>query len=234
MPQEINQPQQEYSNSPQNNGIDWAGDIQRFFKNDLKDMFLAVIRHPATGAQKWLGQTKSQSIVMPICMTVLSFLVVALLSFIIAEIRIPSFYMKFMGLKFGTFVALGLMPVFFACFVAGLMFALFAIKKRPDIFLAIRHAGVHVFVFTLACLAILVTVLVFGASKLGLLIVALVVICAISMGFSIARTAIKSMEPEGKECFSWYLSPLVVIISLWLSYLIVSAFMPPSLLSVLL
>ena len=141
--------------------------------------------------------------------------------------------MSVLGLKFGTFLALGTMPIFFAIFVAGTMFGLFAIKKNPDFILAIRHAGVHVFLFTLAMVLILVTMLIFGTSKLGLLIMALVAICAISMGFSIARGAINKYEAENKEGFSWYLAPLAVIISLWLAYTIASAMMPSSMLSIL-
>lgn len=218
---------------PQSNGIDWGGDIARFFTQDLKDMFLAVIKRPATGALKWLDETKSKSIVMPICMTVLSFVLVTFLSFLIARIKLGSL-MGFIGLKFGTFLALGTMPIFFAIFVAGAMFGLFAIKKNPDFILAIRHAGVHVFLFTLAIVVMLVTMLIFGTSKIGILIMALVAICAISMGFSIARNAINKYETENKEGFSWYVAPLAVIISLWLAYTIASAMMPSAMLSLLL
>lgn len=234
-PQEINQPQQEeYTNAPQNNSIDWGGDIKRFFTEDLKDMLLAIIKRPATGALKWLDETKSKSIVMPICMTVLSFVLVTFLSFLIAKIKIPSLYMSVLGLKFSTFLALGTMPIFFAIFVAGAMFGLFAIKKNPDFILAIRHAGVHVFLFTLAVVVMLVTMLIFGTSKIGILIMALVAICAISMGFSIARNAINKYEAENKEGFSWYVAPLAVIVALWLAYTIASAMMPSSMLSMLL
>ena len=218
---------------PQSNGIDWGGDIARFFTHDLKDLFLAVIKRPATGALKWLDETKSKSIVMPICMTVLSFVLVTFLSFLIARIKLGSL-MGFIGLKFGTFLALGTMPIFFAIFVAGAMFGLFAIKKNPDFILAIRHAGVHVFLFTLAIVVMLVTMLIFGTSKIGILIMALVAICAISMGFSIARNAINKYEAENKEGFSWYVAPLAVIISLWLAYTIASAMMPSAMLSLLL
>lgn len=233
-PQEINQPQQEENtNAPQNNGTDWGGDIKRFFTQDLKDMLLAVIKRPSTGAQKWLEESNSKSIVMPIFMTAISFVTITLLSFLIARIKLGG-YMGFMGLKFGTFLALGTMPIFFAAFVAGCMFLFFAIKKNPDFFLALRHAGVHVFLFTLAALLIMVTVLIFGASKIGVLVMALVAICAISMGFSFARNSLKCYEAEGKECFSWYLAPLAVIIPLWLSYVIATAMMPHSILSFLL
>ena len=58
------EPQAEQPQS-QCNGIDWGGDIARFFTQDLKDMLLAVILRPATGALKWLDETKSKSIVMP-------------------------------------------------------------------------------------------------------------------------------------------------------------------------
>lgn len=227
------QPMEEFTNAPQKNGIDWGGDIVRFFTQDIKDMFLAVIKRPATGALKWLDETKSKSIVMPICMTVLSFVLVTLLSFLIAKIKIPSLYMSVLGLKFGTFLALGTMPVFFAVFVAGAMFGLFAIKKNPDFIMAIRHAGVHVFLFTLAVVVMLVTMLIFGTSKMGILIMVLVAICAISMGFSIARNAINKYEAKNKEGFSWYVAPLAVIVALWLAYTIASAMMPSSMLSML-
>ena len=233
-PKEMNQqPMEECTNAPQKNGIDWGGDIVRFFTQDLKDMFLAVIKRPATGALKWLDETKSKSVVMPICMTVLSFVLVTLLSFLIAKIKIPSLYMSVLGLKFGTFLALGTMPVFFAVFVAGAMFGLFAIKKNPDFIMAIRHAGVHVFLFTLAVVVMLVTMLIFGTSKMGILIMVLVAICAISMGFSIARNAINKYEAKNKEGFSWYVAPLAVIVALWLAYTIASAMMPSSMLSML-
>ena len=228
------EPQVEQQAPQSNGGIDWGGDIARFFTQDLKDMFLAVIKRPATGALKWLDETKSKSIVMPICMTVLSFLVVTFLSFMIAKIKIPSIYLSALGLKFGTFLALGTMPIFFAIFVAGAMFGLFAIKKNPDFILAIRHAGVHVFLFTLAMVVMLLTMLIFGASKLGILIMALVAICAISMGFSIARGAINKYEAENKEGFSWYVAPLAIIISLWLAYTIAFAMMPSNMLSLFL
>ena len=235
--EEMQQPEM-HNEQPQvqqsNNGIDWGGDIKRFFTQDLKDMFLAVIKHPATGAQKWIEESKSKSIVMPICMTVISFVAVTFLSFLIAKIKIPSLYMSVLGLKFSTFLALGTMPIFFAIFVAGAMFGLFAIKKNPDFILAIRHAGIHVFLYTLAMVVMLIVALIIGSNKFGILIMALVAICAISMGFSIARGAIKKYEAEGKECFSWYVAPLAIIISLWLAYVIASAIMPTNMLSMFL
>ena len=235
--EEMQQPEM-HNEQPQvqqsNNGIDWGGDIKRYLTQDLKDMFLAVIKHPATGAQKWIEESKSKSIVMPICMTVVSFVLVTFLSFLIARIKIPSLYMSVLGLKFSTFLALGTMPIFFDIFVAGAMFGLFAIKKNPDFILAIRHAGIHVFLYTLAMVVMLIVALIIGSNKFGILIMALVAICAISMGFSIARSAIKKYEAEGKECFSWYVAPLAIIISLWLAYVIASAIMPTNMLSIFL
>lgn len=234
-PQEINQPQQEeYINAPQNNGIDWGGDIKRFFTEDLKDMLLAIIKRPATGAQQWLDNTQSKSIVNPICMILSSFVLITLMAFIILHIKLGN------AVGFGTSLAIGTTPIFFSLFISLFMFIFMAIKQKPDIIMAFRQSSLHVLILTMAMIALLVTFLIFvntdKSTLIGLafgkipsgygfaaLIMMLISVYAISMGFSAARQTLKACQSNDKECYSWYIAPLVVFLPIYLSYIIVSA-----------
>ena len=226
--------QQPEPQAPQSNGgIDWGGDITRFFTQDIKDMFLAVIKRPATGAQKWLDETKSKSIVNPIFMVATSFVLLTLFSFIVLRIKIGS------SVGFGTALAIGTTPIFFSLFTSLFMFIFLAIKQKPDIILAFRHSAIHVLLLTIAMVLILSTMLVFidqyslmgimfqKVSKglgFGFLLIMLISIYAISMGFSAARQTLKTCQKDDKEGYSWYIAPLVVFLSIYMTYLIVSIF----------
>lgn len=231
-PQEMEQPQQEYTNAPQNNGIDWGGDIQRFFKEDLKEMFLSIFKRPATGTQLWLDNTKSKSVVNPLCMIVSAFVLITLVAFIALRIKIGS------SVSFGSCLGLGLMPIFFSLFISLFMFIFMAIKQKPDMMLAFRHSSIHVLILTIAMILSLITLLVFIDQRallglmfgrvssglgFGALILMLVMVYALSMGFSAARQTLKTCQSDDKEGFSWYTAPLVVFLSIYLTYFIVSA-----------
>lgn len=236
-PEMQNEAPQPEPQAPQSNGgIDWGGDIARFFTQDLKDMLLAVIKRPATGAQKWLDETKSKSIVNPIFMVATSFVLLTLYSFIILKIKLGSY------VGFGTALAIGTTPIFFAVFVSLIMFGFMAIKKKTDIILAFRHSAIHVLLLTIAMVLILTTMLIFvkinqstlfglAMSKIpsgfgfGALITMLVSVYAISMGFSAARQTLKACQNDDKEGFYWYMAPLAVFIPLYLTLTIAMGIM---------
>lgn len=234
-PEMQNEAPQPEPQAPQSNGgIDWGGDIARFFTQDLKDMFLAVIKRPATGAQKWLDESKSKSIVNPIIMVATSFVLLTLFSFIVLRIKFGSY------VGFGTALAIGTSPIFFSLFTSLFMFVFLAIKQKPDIILAFRHSAIHVLLLTIAMVAILTTFMIFvkitqstmfglamgkvpSGFGFGALLIMLVSVYAISMGFSAARQTLKTCQKDDKEGYSWYIAPLVVFLSIYFSFFIVSA-----------
>lgn len=213
-------------------GIDWGGEIQNFFKNDLKSLFVNLFKFPGSGTQRFLD-TSSKTMVNPICMVALSFLVFMLLPYFIVLMKAPA------GIPtppIKPFFCLGLTPVFFSLFITLSMFILMAIKQKNDFLLAFRHSTVHVFIFTVVMvLAVILSLfteksaldfLLGGGSGIGLkfssVILMLLIVYAISLGISAVRQTLGVCDNSGKEGYVWYLSPLVVILSLWLTMLIVS------------
>lgn len=215
-----------------NNGkIDWAGDAQRFFMEDLKDMFVNTILRPVNGVQKWLTETRSKSIVNPICMIVVAFLVASFIPFLFILMKYGS------SISLGScIVQFGLLTTFYAIFVTIFMFIFLAIKQKPDIILAFRNSAIHVFLMTVAIVIISLIVLIFGLEslaefnlmgsiKFGGVLMLLVFVYGFSLGISGVRQVLSantSNEKDGKDMYSWYISPLVLILSFWLAELIVN------------
>lgn len=214
-----------------NSKIDWAGDAQRFFMEDLKEMFVHTFMRPINGVQKWLTETRSKSIVNPICMIVVAFLLASFIPFLFLLMKYGS------GISFGScIVQFGLLTTFYAIFVTIFMFIFLAIKQKPDIILAFRNSAIHVFIMTVAILVISLIVLIFGLEslaefnlmgniKFGGVLMLLVFVYGFSIGISGVRQVLSantSNEKDGKDLYSWYIAPLVLILSFWLAELIVS------------
>ena len=220
-------------NNPQSpkGSIDWGGDVQRFFAEDLKDMFVNTIMRPVNGVQKWLTETRSKSIVNPLCMIVLSFILATMIPFLFILMKYGSGVASFGD----CIVNYGLLTVFYAVFVTIFMFIFLAIKQKPDIIFAFRNAAIHVFLLTIAIIVISFIVLIFGIEslfefnlmgevKFGGMLVLLVFVYSISLGISGVRQVLKACSPnDEKGMYSWYIAPLVIVLSLWLSFLIIGS-----------
>ena len=206
------------SSTPQGSGVNVGDEINRFFKDDLKNMVVNLFKYPYSGAQRFLDNSV-KSVYSPLCMIILSFLVVIIFSLLSS---IGS------SVNFGTIVKMGLMPVFFALFITLFMFVFMAIKKNTDLLLAFRHSSIHVFLFTVAFVIIMLISMIFfdtsnilnflssnfkGASAL----MSLVIIFAFSMGISASRQLLHTCESAEKEAYSWYFALLVDCLSLWLT-----------------
>ncbi|MBO4646066.1 MAG: hypothetical protein J5642_06075 [Bacteroidales bacterium] len=210
-------------NSPQENKIDWGGELQRFFKTDLKNLFINLFKHPASGAQKFLA-TSSPSVANPLYMVVLSFVVITFFSFLCMAINGFA--------EFRPCVILGLAPIFFSVFITLILFVFLAIKQKPDILLAFRHSAIHVMLLSIVMLfGCLLTLfadtslfnIMSGDNQFIGILFALTAIYAISMGISAVRQTLQTCETSEKEGYVWYVSPLVIILSLWLTGVIIKA-----------
>lgn len=217
------QPQPQPTTPSNGNGIDWGGEIQKFFKEDLKNLIVNIFKYPASGAQKFLN-TSSQSVVGPLCMVVLSFVVVTFFTFLIGAIH--------GGSDFKASAITGLVPVFFSIFITLLMFLFLAIKQKSDILLAFRHSSIHVFIISLVILFTALLSLFFDFSWYNLLgsgntflsiVIGLIVVYAISMGISASRQTLQAYDASQKEGYSWYIAPIVVTLSIYLTFVIIKA-----------
>lgn len=195
--------------------------IAIFFKEDLKNMFVSLFKYPASGAQRFLDDSP-KTLVNPLCMVVLSFVTITLLSLIVFSIKGAGDFMSF-----GTYVLFGTFPIVYALFFTLFMFIFMAIKQTPDFKLAFRHTSLHVFLFTVTLSVILISLLFFNVYdilnfsfrnlKAGGFFLMLVVIYAISMGISAVRQTLQSCTADNKEGYAWYIAPLVISLALWLT-----------------
>jgi len=235
--QQAPQPQQSSqtpNQAPQNNGIDWGGEIQQFFKKDLKSLFINLFKFPASGAQRFLD-TSSKSVVAPLCMIVFSFIICTFIPYLTTLMKLGSDFASFV--PFSIFCGIGVAPIIFALFITLSLFVLMAIKQKTDILLAFRHSAIHMLLFT--CCIVVISILglfvdggmmglFLGGGMLGLkfwsVICMLVAIYAIAMGISAVRQTLQTCDNSGKEGYVWYFSPLVIFLSLWLTMLIVKNF----------
>ena len=217
------QPYQQPTPPSNGNGIDWGGEIQKFFKEDLKNLIINIFKHPASGAQKFL-ETSSKTVVSPLCMVVLAFVSVTFFTFLIGAIH--------NGADFKTSAIIGLFPVFFSIFITLLMFLFLAIKQKSDILLAFRHSSIHVFLISLVIIFTAFLSLFFDFSWFNLLgstnaflsiIIGLSVVYAISMGICASRQTLQTYDASQKEGYSWYTAPIVVTFSIYLTFVIIKA-----------
>ena len=215
-------PYQGYSaNTSTPDNLNRGEEIARFFKEDLKNMFVSLFKYPASGAQRFLDSSP-KSIVNPLCMVLLSFVTITLLSLIVFSIKGAGDFMSF-----GTYVLFGTFPIVYALFFTLIMFVFMVIKQTPDFKLAFRHTSLHVFLFTVTLSVILISLLFvnvydilnfsFRNLKAGGFFLMLVVIYAISMGISAVRQTLQSCTADNKEGYAWYIAPLVISLALWLT-----------------
>ena len=201
--------------------INWGEDIQNFFNNDLAKMVLNLVKFPTTCLKKFNEACKVKSIVAPLMMISVGY-VVSLLMFLI------------MGAKFGGAALLSLLPIFFVTFLCGLTFAALAAKGKADIFAALNHTTVHTLIFTLCIVVLGLIVLIAGGGPMALLkigtdfwgiISLLMFVYGLSLGITCMRQMMTTVEGEGKESFAWWISPAIVVVSLALAIFICTKIM---------
>lgn len=196
--------------------------IAIFFKEDLKNMFVSLFKYPASGAQRFLDDSP-KTLVNPLCMVVLSFVTITLLSLMVFSIKGGSDF-----LPFGVYVVFGFIPIVYALFFTLFMFIFMAIKQKPDIKLAFRHTSLHVFLLTITvCIGLICVLLFFNGGnifnfslrnlKAGGIILVLAAIYAVSMGISAVRQTLQACTEGNKEGYAWYIAPLVISLAAWLT-----------------
>lgn len=197
--------------------INWSEDIQNFFNNDLAKMVVNLFKFPATCLKKINEDCKVKTIVAPLMMLVLCYIVSTLMFLL-------------MKVPFGYAAQMALMLVFFVIFLCGLSFVVLAIKGKSDINLALNSTTPHMLIFTIFLVVLALIVLILGEGPWTLLkigddfwgiVIILVVVYGVALGISCVRQLLmNNIEDEGKETYAWWLSPCVVVLSLVLAIFI--------------
>ncbi len=202
--------------------VDWGGDIQKFFNNDLKCMFANMFKHPTSCISRLDSKCQVKSIVSPIMMVAISFVVIILMSLIFTAIQGISSYVNF-----GFHIKTALLPVFFCLFYTLFVFVAMAIKSPADIAVAFNNSAIHVLNLTLAFIVVYLVVSIFGGNIMSmkgstfmLIIETLILIYSMSIGIGNVRQTLTNANCG--ESYSWWIAPLVVVIPLALSIWIVT------------
>ena len=186
--------------------INWGEDLQNFFNHDIGNMFKNMFKFPTTCIKRIQEESKVKSLVTPICALLISFIFCTLFALMLE-------------LDFGDAVLVGLIPVFYMVFLAILLFVMMAVKGKPDIMTALSHTSVHGLNYTVVMLLFSLLSLM-DTSKFLVIIMALVLVYGMSMGISNIRQSLGILDEENKEAFTWWISPAVVLLSLYLAFLI--------------
>ena len=201
--------------------INWGEDIQNFFNNDLAKMVTNLFKFPTNCLAKINEVCKVKSIVLPLMTLVVSYIVSTLMFLI-------------MGADFGGAAQLALLPVFFVAFICILTFGVMAAKGKSDINLALNHTTVHSLIFTIFIIAIALFVLISGdglkaffalaSSDFWGILMVLAITYGLSLGISSMRQLLKDNLP-GNDSFAWWISPCIVVVSLFLAFFIAGKMM---------
>lgn len=188
--------------------INWGEDLLNFFNHDLANMFKNMFVYPTSCIKRIEQESKVKSIVTTVCAVVVSFVLCTLFSLLQTG-----------GKAFGYCIMTGLVPVFYMVFLAIFAFIVLAIKGKGDILKAVSFTNIHVINYTAVMLIYLILSL-FGPSKFLMIIIMLVMVYGLAMGINTARQFISTVDEEGKEAFTWWVSPAVILISVYLAIMI--------------
>lgn len=194
--------------------INWSEDIQNFFNHDIGNIFKNIFKFPTTCIKRIREESQVKSVVTPLITLFFSFIFCTLFTLM-------------WGIDFGNSVLAGLIPVFYMIFLAIFFFIAMAIKGKADISTAFSHTSTHGLNFTLVWFLISLCFLI-GFSKFIAILLMLIIVYGISMGISNTRQSLGGIiDEEDKEAFTWWISPAVVLISLYLAFLIFGKTMNP-------
>lgn len=184
--------------------IDWAKDLQNFFNHDIGNMFKNLFMFPTKCISKMANESTVKSIVTPLCSLLISFVLCTLLTLM-------------MGVDFGDSVLAGLVPVFYMMFIAVFVFIVMAIKGTADIMVAVNSTSIHALNFTLVYIFYALILSIFDFDRSVLVICLFTIVYGLSVGINCARQTVLDIDKGGKEAFSWWISPLIIILSLYLA-----------------
>lgn len=197
--------------------INWGEDLQNFFNIDLAKMITNLFKFPATCLKRINEECKVKSVVAPLIMLVLGYIVTTLMNLI-------------MGVPFGYAAQMALAIVFFVVFICALTFVALSIKGKSDINLAFEHTTIHSLVFMLFYIAFALMCLISGESVSAVgrmdnagffaILILLCIVYGLAMGISCMRQLLCTTEGEGKESYGWWISPCIVVVSLVLAIIV--------------
>jgi hypothetical protein len=197
--------------------------IVTFFKEDLLKIFLATFINPISGlADYYQNKAKNGYIgsIMLIAIAVILFVLVPFLG--AGEFR--SY------IPFKNFVFIGLTPIFIVAFVAVLTFLFKSFMAKADFFKEFEMASFQTVLLSLIMIFVLIFFLIakgfdpmsiFGRMNFIGVVYLLIVFYALLMMISIVKQTL-SLE-KINPVLIWYVSPAIVLLSLYLSSLIIRA-----------
>lgn len=183
-----------------------------FFQKDLWTMLILFLKEPISGTYSLFADKKDklfQSIIL-IGVTVLLY------------IALP-FILMGSYMTFGVAIKIGLFPLFFMLFVTLFSFCLKFISDKPDIkaelFTGAMQALPLIFLFVFT-----VILKIFGENVIGSLmsgnlmgagLFSIIMVYLLLMMINIVMQSLKSSK--AKDAVAWYVSPVVILLSLYLT-----------------
>lgn len=200
-----------------------SGEIQKFFKNDLKAMFASLFKKPGSCVENFVRESNGTSVTTPLCTIVLSFLVMALCTWFLLLKSGVTEYME-AGKIIGMCLKTGIVPLVFAAFLTILLFVAMALKSCTDFKLAFFNVSLHQLVYTLTVAFFALLIILFGKDSDNAVVIVLAVaaiIYALTWGIGNVRQAL--MAISGDEAYSWWMAPLVLGLTLTFTVLVVKS-----------
>lgn len=195
-----------------------AHEVKQFYANDFKALFMAFFANPFEGILSIFKNPSEKSFIHSIILYISVFLLYFLGTYLLAgEMR------EYMS--FGSFLNIGLVPVLIMLCLSGLSFAIKAVSGKANFkseLLTGALCGIPLgLIVPLSLIA-----KIFGSSADVMMLIqnplgagmfmGLVVLYLLLMMINVFNQSIKS--GGAKDLFAWYLAPLAVLLSFYLSF----------------
>lgn len=203
-----------------------GGDIQKFFSNDLKAMFTGLFKKPSSCVEHFVRESGGISVSTPICTVVLSFLVMMLCSLAMLLASGVTEYMKFGDILVGCFKT-GIVPLIFAAILTVLLYVTMAMKGCTDFKLAFFNVSLHLLVYCMVMVFLTLLIIIAGKhirEMFPVILIIFTMVYALAWGIGNIRQAV--MAICGSEAYSWWMAPIVIGLTIVLTYLIVKGMVP--------
>ena len=200
-----------------------SGEIQKFFKNDLKAMFVSLFKKPGSCVENFVRESNGTSVTTPLCTIVLSFLVMALCTWFLLLKSGVTEYLEG-GKIIGMCLKTGIVPLVFAAFLTILLFVAMALKSCTDFKLAFFNVSLHQLVYSMVTLFLTLIIIIAGKDIGNTFFTILIIaafIYALTWGIGNVRQAL--MAISGDEAYSWWLAPLVIGLTFTLTFFVVKS-----------
>jgi len=188
--------------------------VTSFFKQDFLKMLMLFLKEPVSGTYS-LFEDKKDKLFPSIILIGVTVLLYITLPFILG-------FGKYIG--FGGALKMGLFPLFFMLFVTLITFGLKFISDKPDIKAELFTGALQALPF-LFLFVIIVILRIFGenvgaslmsGNVMGAGIVfSIIMLFLILMMINIVMQSLKASK--AKDALAWYLSPVVVLLSFYLT-----------------